>query len=391
MGFHRAAYAAISGSSRLRAVMAATALIFVSVASISCGSSSHGAPRASSHNAYVTLPDRGSLLLLHIDGATGAITKGAETPQVSGTSPNGLALLPSKKFLYAANALTNTISIFKVASDGTLSLTGTPTPGGSGPRSAAIDPSGKYLFVTNSFSNDISVFVIDAGSGALSEVAGSPFAANNSPGEILVLRSSNYVYVTNSSIGMVTAFAFDSASGVLTTVPGSPFVSGSGASGLATDGGESYLYVANTSAVNPGSTTIGNISGFTINKTNGALTPIQDSPFTSKTGSGPTTVVADPNGKFLYSTTPGSSSSIWAFNIDTATGKLSALTNSPFSVSAGGNFALIDTSGNYFYIGNQSSNGVAGYTYDNNTGAPTAIAGSPFSTIVAPGKMVISH
>jgi 6-phosphogluconolactonase (cycloisomerase 2 family) len=391
MGFHWAACAAFSGSMRVRAIVAAGALFCISVTFVSCGSSSHTAPRASSHTAYVTLPDRGSVLLLHIDGATGAITRGAETPQVSGTSPNGIALLPSKKFLYTANALTNNISIFKVASDGTLSLVGTPTPGGSGPHVAAIDPSGKYLLVTNSFSNDISVFSIDASSGALTEVAGSPFPANDSPGEIVILRSSNYVYVTNASIGMVTAFAFDPNTGILTTVPGSPFVSGLGASGLATDGGESYLYVANTSAANPGSTAVGNISGFTINKTNGALTPIQDSPFTSRVGTGPTTVVADPNGRFLFATTPGSSYSIWAFDIDSTTGKLAALSNSPFSVSAGGNFALIDTSGNYFYIGGQSSNGIAGYTYDNNTGAQTAITGSPFSTIVAPGKMVISH
>jgi 6-phosphogluconolactonase len=390
MGFHWAACAAFSGSRCVRAIMAAVVFLCLSVGFFSCGGSS-SSPHPRSHSAYVTLPDRGSVLLLHIDGATGAITKGAETPQISGTSPNGIALLPSKKFLYTANALTNNISIFKVASDGTLSLVGTPTPGGSGPHVAAIDPSGKYLLVTNSFSSDISVFSIDAGSGALTEVAGSPFPANDSPGEIVILRSSNYVYVTNSSIGMVTAFAFDPNTGILTTVPGSPFVSGLGASGLATDGGESYLYVANTSAVNPGSTTIGNISGFTINKTNGTLTLIQDSPFTSKVGTGPATVVADPNGRFLFATTPGSSFSIWAFDIDSTTGKLAALSNSPFSVSAGGNFALIDTSGNYFYIGSQSSNGIAGYTYDNNTAVQTAITGSPFSTVVAPGKMVIAH
>ena len=57
-----------------------------------------------------------------------------------------------------------------------------------------------------------------------------------------------------------------------------------------------------------------------------------------------------------------------------------AVTNSPFSLTAGGLFALIDPSGNYLYIGSQDANGVAGYTYDPSTGAPTAITGSPFST-----------
>jgi hypothetical protein len=68
-----------------------------------------------------------------------------------------------------------------------------------------------------------------------------------------------------------------------------------------------------------------------------------------------------------------------------------AVTNSPFSLTAGGLFAFIDPSGNHFYIGSQDANGIAGYTYDPSTGTPTAIAGSPFSTVAAPGKMVVSE
>ena len=87
----------------------------------------------------------------------------------------------------------------------------------------------------------------------------------------------------------------------------------------------------------------------------------------------------------------GSSFSIWCFTITPANGQLVAATNSPFSLTAGGLFALFDPSGNYFYIGSQDANGIAGYTYDPSTGAPTAIMGSPFSTLAAPGKMVLSE
>jgi 6-phosphogluconolactonase len=390
MSFLRAARAALAGQSCLPRSLVAVAVIAVLAGfSLSCGSSSHS-KSGPNHNAYVTLPARGSVLLLHISGATGAITLGAETPQVQDTTPTGIALLPSKKFLYAVNSFANTISIFKVASDGTLALTGTPTPaGGSSPNAAVIDPSGKYLLVTNNLTNNVSVFSIDAGTGALSLV-GSPVPANANPAEILIVPSGKFVYVTNPGIGMVTIFSF--SNGVLTQLPTSPVSSGAGAFGLAVDGSERFLYVANPSASNPPpfSSTTGNISGFNIDPT-GALTPILGSPFTATNGSGPSAVTVDPTGKFVYATTPGSSFSVWCFTITSTSGQLVAVTNSPFSLTAGGLFALFDPSGNYFYIGSSGSSGIAGYTYDPSTGTPTAIAGSPFSTLAAPGKMVLSE
>jgi 6-phosphogluconolactonase (cycloisomerase 2 family) len=115
------------------------------------------------------------------------------------------------------------------------------------------------------------------------------------------------------------------------------------------------------------------------------------SPFTATNGKGPSAVTVDPSGRFVYATTTGSSFSIWCFTISPTNGQLVAATNSPFSLTAGGLFALIDPSGNYLYIGSQDANGIAGYTYDPSTGAPTAITGSPFSTVAAPGKMVLSE
>ena len=392
MSFLRAARAAL-GQSCLPQISVAVVVVFVLAGlSLSCGSSSHSTS-GPNHNAYVTLPSRGSVLLLHINGATGAITLGAETPQVENTSPTGVALLPSKKFLYAINSssFADSISIFNVASDGTLALSGTPTPAGNGPNDAVIDPSGKYLLVTNNFGNNVSVYSIDASSGALAEVAGSPFPANSNPAEILITPSGKFVYVTNPGIGMVTAFSF--SNGVLSQLPTSPVPSGAGALGLAVDGSERFLYVANPAASNPPpfSSTTGNVSGFNINPSSGALTPILGSPFTATNGNGPSAVTVDPSGRFVYATTPGTSFSVWCFTITPANGQLVAVTNSPFSLTAGGLFALIDPSGNYFYVGSQDANGIAGYTYDPSTGTPTAIVGSPFSTIAAPGKMVLSE
>jgi len=392
MSFLRAARAALADQ---HGVQRKSHLIFGTLALLlagflpSCGGSSHPSTTPS-HNAYVSLPGKGSVALVHIDGATGGLSLAAETPQVEGTSPKGLALLPSKKFLYAVNSASATISIFSVASDGTLTLSATPTPeGGSGADAAVIDPSGKYLLVTNNISNGVSVFSIDSGSGALSQVAGSPFYANSDPSEILITPSGKFVYVTNPGTGMVTGFTF--SNGVLNTVPNTPTLSGAGAIGLAVDSSERFLYVANASALNSVVPTVGNISAFNIDSNTGALTPIIGSPFTVSQGNGPTAITVDPSGRFVYAVTSGTSYSIWGFAITATNGQLTPLTNSPFSQTAGGLFALIDPSGNHLYVGSAASNGVAGFTYDPSTGTPTAIAGSPFSTGSPPGKMVLSE
>jgi 6-phosphogluconolactonase len=392
MSFLRAACAALAGQSvspRNRRVF----FVIVALAglSLSCGTNSH-LPGPPDHDAYVTLPATGSVLQLHINGSNGSMTLGSKTPPTQNTTPTGLALLPSKKFLYAINSNANTISIFSVASDGSLNLTGAPTPTHPGPNAALIDPTGAYLLVTNNIEGDISVYSIDSSSGILSEVAGSPFPVNNDPTQMVFRRDGQFLYVTNPNIGMVSAFAF--SNGVLTPVQGSPVFSGAGAISAAVDTSDRFLYVTNPSANNlpPYSSTIGNVSGFNIDQTTGALTPMLGSPFAPLTGTvGPTTVLADPSGKFVYAIAPGSSYSIWCFTINAENGQLVSATGSPFSLAAGGLFALFDQVGHYFYIGSQTENGVEGYTYNPSTGVPTVITGSPFVTGTAPGAMVLSE
>src|ERR1039457_814078 len=167
MSFLRTARAVLVGLRGLCGIVGAIVLVVLAGFLVACGSGklpSFG----SGQNAYVTLPSEDSVLLLNIDGLSGALTPGAQTPQIPGNSPNGLALL-SNKFLYVANSGADTISIFNVASDGTLTLNGSATPAGaSTPRAMVIDPLGKFLLVTNnSLSDSVSVFSIDSSSGAL--------------------------------------------------------------------------------------------------------------------------------------------------------------------------------------------------------------------------------
>jgi len=321
--------------------------------------------------------------LLQLNNSTGAITLGSKTPPVAGATPTGLALHPSKKFLFVANSAQNTISVFNIASDGTLTVSGNPTPAGTGPRGMVLDSSGQYLLVTNTVSKDVSVFSVDSGTGALAAV-GSPVAAGDQPTEILLTPapSGEFVYVTNPSTGYITAFTF--AGGILSSnVPGSPYFSGAGLSALAVESGGHFLYAANTIA--------NTISGFAINANTGALTVVPGSPFSSAGGTGPSALSMDTANKFLYVSTQGASDSIWAFTWNTTSGTLTAASNSPFNLlSAGGLFLVMEPNGGFFYVGSSSGN-IAALQYSAGNAAPTAVTGSPFSTGSAPGKMVIVH
>jgi len=396
MSFLRAARAAGLGQSDRPRILLAVFVVLAAF-SLSCGNGSQNTS-TSNRDAYVTLPAWGALLLMHIDGTTGQMVTGALTPQQQDFTPAGLAFLPSKNIVYAINAFDDTISIFNVGNDGTLTLGSTPVAVGATPNAVVIDPSGKYLLVTNNFSSGggisnggaVSVFSINPSTGALSPF-GSPIPANTNPTEILFTHSGQFVYVTNPEIGMVTGLSF--TNGVLSLVPGTPVSSGQGggALGLAVDPTDQFLYVTNPSATNPppNQATIGNISGFDIDRTSGALTPMLGSPFTSTVGgAGPTSITVDPTGRLVYAVTPGSSLSVWCFQI-TENGQLVAVADSPFSVAAGGLFALFDPTGRFFYIG--SAIGVEAYNYNPSTGVLTPILGSPFPTLSVPGKMVFSR
>ncbi len=69
------------------------------------------------------------------------------------------------KFLYGSNRGENTIVVYKISEDGTLSLAGSVPCGGNWPRNFVIDPSGKFLLVGNQRSDQISVFRIDMKTG----------------------------------------------------------------------------------------------------------------------------------------------------------------------------------------------------------------------------------
>jgi 6-phosphogluconolactonase len=71
------------------------------------------------------------------------------------------------KFVYAGNRLHDSIGIFAVGKDGTLTYLGEEWTRGNYPRSFSFDPTGQFLYCCNQRADHISVFRVNSKTGAL--------------------------------------------------------------------------------------------------------------------------------------------------------------------------------------------------------------------------------
>jgi 6-phosphogluconolactonase (cycloisomerase 2 family) len=96
----------------------------------------------------------------------------------------------------------------------------------------------------------------------------------------------------------------------------------------------------------------------------------------------------DVSGRYLFvanNANTANGNSVSAFSIDPDTGILTAVPGSPFAASPFPSFVATDPSGQYVYVGLDSSPGIAAFVMNQSTGALTPMTGSPF-----PGSSVSS-
>jgi 6-phosphogluconolactonase (cycloisomerase 2 family) len=298
-------------------------------------------------------------------------------------APQGISNTP--EFVYIPRAGSPWIDGFWLSpSSCALNTTpGSPFPAQYKPYGTAADPLGAYAFVANQDSQTVDVYQIDHDTGGLTQVTSSPVPVPESgslePTAIIVDAKGRYVYVANGYTGQngnITGYTLDRSSGALTLIPGSPFKMKSSASGaasanyLAVEQTGKYLYTSNG----------GSISGFTINQSTGVLTELTDSPFTATAPNGPYAdtedVIVDPGNKHVY--TANANSSISGWTIDSSNGELTELSGSPWTdptLPPGVEFSpasiTIDAQDNYMFGLDSGGEQISVWSLDASTGAVT--------------------
>ena len=150
----------------------------------------HFAFHPNGHWMYAITEESSQIVFMNYDQATGA----PAIKQIHSALPAGfegtsfgseIAVAPGGKFVYSANRLHDTISIFAIGEDGDPKFIGEASTMGDYPRHFAIDPSGSFLFACNQHSDSVTSFRIDNGTGKLSFTG--KYAGVGSPAMIALL------------------------------------------------------------------------------------------------------------------------------------------------------------------------------------------------------------
>jgi len=248
--------------------------------------------------------------------ADGTLTPQAGSPFAAGGAGTGaglasqgaLQMSPDGRFLIAADAGSNQVSVLRIRGNGSLK----PVPGG-------VVPSGGVLPVSIAIHGDL-VYVANAGNGGsnytgfrlrrngrLAPIADSAVALPDGaqPGDVLFNGDGTRLAGTRVGTSQIDSFTVGPG-GLLTAAPGSPFP----AQGLGPFGSEfrptnpGQLFVSNAHNAGAGS---GTVSAFS-DSADGTLAPIGSSPF-ADLQTAPCWVEISHDGRFLFTVNTGLSPS----------------------------------------------------------------------------------
>jgi len=249
---------------------------------------------------------------------TSGINTLSNSPYGLGVSPSAMAITPSNNYLYVAS-LAGGVYAYSIGTGGVLTVAngGSAVISGISPTALKVDATGKWLIVVDP-TPQASVFGINS-DGTVTSKGSVPLAAG-SPNRLVFTPNNNFIYVSLGT-GGIAILSFNSNTGVLTNnnqvLP--PKQSLDAVQGLAVNSAGTFLYA--------GETGINGVRVLSINATTGALTELSGSPYTA--GTGPSGVIIDYTGSYLY-VTNRASNTVSAFLIS-ASGALTQISGSPFT------------------------------------------------------------
>ncbi|HYK37916.1 hypothetical protein [Alloacidobacterium sp.] len=199
---------------------------------------------------------------------------------------------------------------------------------------------------------------------------------------------------SNNDVQTVFPYQLNASSGQLTLTQNSPLVMGTqGMTAISTAqgsnlNGSKYIYILD-GAANSGS---GEILPFTAG-TNGALQALTNGAVANDaTASNPVSLVVDSKGKYLFVVSAGPTSGIvnpisqiTGWTIDPTNGTLQHIAGEPFGTGSGVNCIVQDPSNQYIYSSSFNDSQITGRILDPNTGNLTLLRrGSTFNSVGNP-------
>lgn len=172
-----------------------------------------------------TCPSKGTVSAFSV-ASSGALTAVAGSPFTAGTTPTGIAIDPTSRFVYVTDSVQNQLIAYDIMNGGTLfPLTNGPFATETFPVGVVVDPRGQYLYVTNYNSATVSEYSIAANTGAPSAGAASSIGAG-APGPTCIAIDpalGRYVYTSDYIGSYVGGSLLNPNGGGLTKIQNTPY------------------------------------------------------------------------------------------------------------------------------------------------------------------------
>lgn len=367
-----------------RLIAVAGLLALGSIGSVTAAQRAHAAPILKGQ-VYVNDNTSGTNTIAAFNRyADGSLTPITGSPFAAGGAGTGggvgsqgaLQRSSDGRYLLAADAGSNQISVLSINSDGSLTpVTGSPvSSGGNKPVSIAVHGSFVYVANAGAGGSNYTGFTLSSG-GALTPLSNSTFPLSDqaNPGDVLFNSSGTNLIGTEVGTSKIDSFTVGT-DGRLTAAAGSPFT----AQGAGPFGSEfrptnpSELYVSNA---HNGGTNLGTISAFNVD-TAGNLTSIGPSPYPDLQNA-PCWVEISHDGRHLF-TVNTASSSISSYGVQPS-GSLRLLHEStPLGGGAhGAQDARLDPTDSNLYVVDSASNTVSAFAVSG--GSLSELPSSPVS------------
>jgi 6-phosphogluconolactonase len=183
-----------------------------------------------------TCPSQGTISGFTV-AASGALTPIAGSPFPAGTTPTGIAIDLTSRFVYATDSVQNQLIVYQILGGGAL----VPLPNGpfstngTFPVGIVIDPRDQYLYITNFNSSTISAYTISQSTGQPSGLATSSFDTHGAAPTCIIVDPAfgRFLYTSLSHDSYVAAARLDPKTGELSGVQNSPYKVSGGATCVA--------------------------------------------------------------------------------------------------------------------------------------------------------------
>jgi 6-phosphogluconolactonase (cycloisomerase 2 family) len=355
-----------------------------------------------------------------IDDFTGNLTQVIGSPFSSnGVNPVSIVVKPGGRYVYVINqgtgggipTATNAnkeksggISVYSVGGDGVLTFQQSYATQGNVPTWAQMDSGGTFLYVLDKYSPDpnavntsgahvgsITVFSSDPSTGRLilvtnqqeKDSAGNPKTYFNVGTQPLMMKTAGGCLFTLDGDNTVFPYTFGSSGQITITTPGILPIGATNVTSINGSGSNIFLTDSGSAAV----PTTNRILPFTVGA-QCSLTSLTGGAQPNLAGtSNPQYSLVDNSGKYLYvlnqsTTNTGTTvpySSISAFTLNPSNGQLAQITGSPYKVGSNPVCMVEDTSSQYMYVSNRNDGTVSGFVLDPTTGELSSLSrGSTF-------------